>query len=90
MSSDLNGETLLGDSVIHIREDMSPKKQHQTFWHELLHVILEGEALGADTKKNEEFVTRVSNTLFAILEENGLLKEGWYDDVVDDKGSKYA
>jgi hypothetical protein len=89
MSSDLNGETLLSDGVVHIREDMSPKKQQQTFWHELLHIILEGEPQGTNTQENEEFVTRISNTLFAVLEENGLLKEGWYDEVLDDKGKYY-
>lgn len=88
LSSDLNGETHIGDCVIHIREDMPPAKQEQTFWHELLHVMLDGEPHGANTPKNEEYVTRLSNTLYGVLIDNDLLADGWFDKIIDDRGGR--
>lgn len=85
LSSDLDGESLLSDCQITIRADMPTQRQQQTFVHELLHIVLEGEPIGSGrTKRDEEFVTRVSNTIFSVLEENKLLSPGWWQKIVDE------
>ena len=84
LSSDLDGETLLSDCIITIRAGIPSHRQQQTFFHELMHVILDGEEIGGGrSKRDEEFVTRVSNTLYGILSANNLLQSGWWGKIVD-------
>jgi hypothetical protein len=84
LTSDLDGETLLSDCTITIRAGLPLQRQQQTFIHELVHVILDGEVIGGGkSKRDEEFVTRVSNSLYGILTSNDLLKRDWWEKVVD-------
>jgi hypothetical protein len=49
-----------------------------------MHVVLDGESIGGGkSKKDEEFVTRVSNQLYGILQANEMLTLGWYNKIVD-------
>lgn len=87
LTSELDGEVTFADCIITIRASMTGKKQQQTFWHEMMHIILEGETFGGGTtKKDEELVTRISNMLYGVLMDNGLLVEGWWEKVVDEVG----
>lgn len=84
-SSDLDGESDLAICTITLRADTPVQRQQQTLWHEVMHVVLEGETIGAGrSKRDEEFVTRVSNVLFSVLQDNKLLSAGWWTRVVDD------
>lgn len=84
-SSDLDGESDLAVCMITLRADTPIQRQQQTLWHEVMHVILEGETIGAGrSKRDEEFVTRLSNSLFSILQDNSLLSAGWWNRVVDE------
>ena len=83
LTSDLDGESLLSDCMITIRANMPVQRQQQTLWHEVMHVIMEGEDGGGLSPKEEKFVTRISNTLFAVLSDNRLLAPGWWNNVVD-------
>lgn len=84
ITSDLDGETLFSDCIISVRASMPTERQQQTMWHEALHIILEGESGGGLSKKEERFVTRVSNSLYSMLVDNKLLVPGWWDNVVDE------
>lgn len=77
------GETDFDECTIHIKASLSLQKQKQTLWHEVMHIVLEGEESGRK-KVDEDFVTRVSNQLYAILTDNNLLKDNWWQNVVDD------
>lgn len=84
-SSDLDGESDLAVCTITLRADTPVQRQQQTLWHEVMHVVLEGETIGAGrSKRDEEFVTRVSNVLFSVLTDNKLLSTGWWNRVVDE------
>lgn len=85
MSSEVDGETLLSDCLITIRSTMPYDRQQQTLWHEVMHIILEGENGGGLTKQEERFVTRISNILYSVLTDNKLLVPGWWDNVVDSR-----
>jgi len=50
--------------------------------------MLDGEPHGANTPKNEEYVTRISNTLYGVLVDNDLLADGWFDKIIDDRGGR--
>lgn len=84
-SSDLDGESDLAVCTITLRADTPVQRQQQTLWHEVMHVVLEGETIGAGrSRRDEEFVTRVSNVLFSVLQDNKLLTAGWWNRVVDE------
>lgn len=83
ISSEFDGETLFSDCVITLRSTMPLHKQQQTLWHEVMHIILEGESGGGLSKQEERFVTRVSNILYSVLHDNNLLVPGWWERVVD-------
>lgn len=84
MSTDIDGETLFSDCIITIRASMPTERQQQTLWHEVMHIMLEGEKGGGISAEEERYVTRISNSLFSMLVDNKLLVPGWWDRVVDE------
>lgn len=84
--NDQLGETVYDDCAINIRAHMALEKQQQTLWHEITHIIMEGEETGRK-KYDEAAVTRISNILWSILDDNQLLKPDWWQNVVDEQPS---
>jgi hypothetical protein len=84
-SHDLTGEVDYESCNITVDARLSPRKQQQTFIHEIVHVIVEGEEVSKRKDVNERYVTRVSNILYSILADNDMLKDGWWDSIVDER-----
>lgn len=85
LDSQHDGQINYSDCSVNIRADINRYKQQQTFLHEVFHGIVEGESKIGNSKQNEAYVTRVSNTLFGFLVDNNLLAPGWWDKVVDEQ-----
>lgn len=83
----LMGEVDYENCTVTIDSRLSARKQQQTFIHELTHIIVEGEELSKRKDVNERYVTRVSNILYAILADNNMLVDDWWDKIVDERPS---
>ena len=76
--SSLNmGETQFDKCRITLMGDLPVERQRQVFMHESMHNLLDGEDV------DERFVRRFSNTLYEFLDANHLLRDGWYEDILD-------
>ncbi len=84
VSNTLNSSNIgicdLNNCELHIlSEDVDSQKQHQVFWHEVEHLLTEEEEFYAD----EPVIVRLGNRLFSFLQDNNLLREDWWERVVD-------
>lgn len=80
--SKLMGETNFDQCEISISGELCEAKAKQTFWHEVMHIIFEGEETGEEAK-DERTIIRTGNLLFQILEDNQILVKDWWTRVVD-------
>lgn len=84
--SQLNmGETYFDQCRVAIQSDLPRERQQQVAIHELVHILLDGEEDRDDI--NEGFVRRLGNNLYATLVDNDLLRDGWFDAILDNQVS---
>lgn len=67
---------------IDICMDTAPQIQEETLLHEVVHVIVKDE-IGI----GESEVSRISETLYGFLRDNGLIREGWMEKIIDNSES---
>lgn len=77
LSSTNMGETQFDKCQITLMGDLPVERQRQVFIHESMHNLLDGEDV------EEPFVRRFANNLYDFLSANQLLREGWYEDILD-------
>jgi hypothetical protein len=75
------GQTQFDKCQITLMGDLPIERQRQVFIHEALHNLLDGEE-GEDAV-DEAFVRRLGNSLYEFLVTNDLLKDGWYERLLD-------
>ena len=66
-----------------LSDEIKPQKQQQVFWHEVVHLLLEDEDHDAYHGDWEPLVRRLGTKLFSVLGDNNLLREDWWERVVD-------
>lgn len=74
------GLTDFDSCEIQITTGLNPKREQQVFFHELMHIMLRNED---SFHEIEPVVARSSETLFGALADNGLLREGWMEGLID-------
>ena len=67
-----------GSAEIFIRGDGDIQVQQQTFIHEAVHGLTFNEAI-----VDESLVNRLGADIFDFLIRNDLLREGWWDNIID-------
>ena len=75
------GESTFDQCTIRVQSDMPRPRQEQVMIHEIIHVLLDGE--DDEPEIDEAFVRRMGNNLYEFLLANALLREGWFDRIVD-------
>lgn len=75
-------ENLIGhldhmNATMRVKAGMSQQLTEETVVHEIVHGITLCEGV------SENFVGRVSQDLYGVLRENGLLREGWLEKLID-------
>lgn len=70
------GEIYWDQNTINVQADLPRERQEQVVWHEILHGLVDGEDV------EEPFVRRVANGLYAVLRDNELLHDGWFERVL--------
>lgn len=83
LPSDRYGLTDFDTQQIFINDRVSAEKQRQTFWHEVLHTLVEGEEW-VNEEAEERFVNRVSCLLYSLLKDNRILTDDWWTRVLDE------
>lgn len=73
------GLTDFTECSIDIHSGLSRDKTEQVLFHELTHILVNREEI----IDNEGFVSRVSELLYGVLKDNGMLSDGWFDRIVD-------
>lgn len=85
LGSQFIGTSFLDQQRIEISNALGEQRKRQVFWHEISHVWIQNEEelqmLGAEHL--EGLVTRLGASVFAALQNNGLLVDGWWDQVID-------
>lgn len=81
LSSHNMGETQFDKCQITLMSDLPLERQRQVFIHEALHNLLDGEH--GDEEVEEGYVRRLGNSLYEFLTTNNLLRDGWYEGVLD-------
>jgi hypothetical protein len=69
---------------IEIDNGLPDGRAKATFFHELMHILVENED-GIDDHAVEGFVSRISASLYGVLEDNDLLSDGWFENLIDEK-----
>jgi hypothetical protein len=65
-----------------IKAGMSQDRTEATFFHEILHPMLEKED-GVFDEAREVVVFRLAEKLYATLKGNGLLRDDWFGKIID-------
>lgn len=76
------GLTDLEQCIIDIRQGLPQDRTEQVFFHELMHIVLNNEE-ESFMHGDEGLVSRVSELLYAVLKDNGMLRSGWFEGLVD-------
>lgn len=79
------GQTQFDKCLITIMGDLPIERQRQVFIHEALHNLLDGEE--DKDAIDEGFVRRLGNALYDFLVTNDLLREGWYEEILERSAS---
>jgi hypothetical protein len=66
------------NSRIYLYSGVATDVLEETFLHEVVHAVTLNES-----KMTEDMVGRISADLYAVLKANGMLSEGWMENLID-------
>jgi hypothetical protein len=76
------GFTEFEQNRIGLKSGMSPDREEWVLWHEITHAMIE---MFPPTLSEEELVGLMAERLYGVLQENNLLRDGWFDGIVDSR-----
>ena len=81
----LLGQIQIHKALIGIRlHDTDEQIQQASFLHEVVHGLMPSEA------DDEHLVSIIADNLYAFLVDNNLLKDGWWDKILDEEEGIWA